>query len=372
VSARAPRLVRNPNLVAYWKGGAFVVEDFRRQREITAAPQVVLLLNAFGRPRTIRDVACDFPQYDAGSVARETRRLARLGFLVTGSTKSRPPDLFAVWRESFPAIYFQSVTRDGRFSTSPREKQKFFREVLSESAPPPVHKDYPGRTEIPLPENRSDPELSLGEVLRERRTVREFAKGPVRFADFGAVIRGTFGQTGWVDGGLLGRLVAKTTPSAGARHPIECYVIAWGVEGLPAGAYHYSVRKDRLESLRVGDFRSEAVRFASGQAWIRRAAFVCLLTAVADRVFWKYRLADAYRLFFLDAGHLAQTFTLLAVEREMGPFMTAAIQERKIEKFLGLDGIEEFPIYLLGAGVPADGEITRLSVDDPTASSRPR
>jgi len=370
VRGRAPRLVRTPNLVTYWDGKSFVVEDFERRHQITAAPEVVLLLAAFDKPRTIKDATRDFPRHDPASVSKQARHLARLGFLVPAPGKKRPPDLFAVWRESFPAIYFHSVTRDGLYATSTRAKREFFRDVLSRSRQPALHKDYPGRPAVRLPEEPSGPGKPLGEVLRERRTIREFRRRPIPFADFAAVIRGTFGQTGWLDAGVLGRLIGKTSPSAGARHPIECYLLAWRIDGLRPGLYHYSVRKDRLERLRPGDFRSEAARFTSGQGWIRNAGFVCVLTVVADRVFWKYRGADAYRLFFLDAGHVAQTFMLLATERGLGAFSTAAIQEKRIQDFCGLDGIAEFPIYLLGAGVPADP--SPINVLDPISSSRRR
>jgi SagB-type dehydrogenase family enzyme len=95
------------------------------------------------------------------------------------------------------------------------------------------------------------------------------------------------------------------------------------------------------------------VRAASGQAWVGRAAFLCVLTAVVGRSLWKYQDEVTYRTLFLDAGHLAQTFCLLATSRGLGPFTTAAIQDSYIEKLLGLDGASEFPVYLCGAGVPA-------------------
>ena len=55
---------------------------------------------------------------------------------------------------------------------------------------------------------------------------------------------------------------------------------------------------------------------------------------------------------WLDAGHLAQTFCLLATARGLGPFTTAAIQDTFLEKLIGLDPAKEFPMYLCGAGVP--------------------
>ena len=369
---RSSRLVRNPNLIAYWKEGSFVVEDFARRRQITAAPFVVLLLAAFDEPRTIREVAGDFPQFEGPSVAKEARSLARIAFLVKVKGRRRPRSLFGVWRDSFPAIYFQSVTRDVLYVTAPAEKRRYVESMLSRSPQPPLHKDYRGRKEISLSRNSRGPRIPLTDVLSWRRTVRDFGRAKIRLDDFSAVIRGTWGQTAWLDAGPLGRLIGRTSPSAGARHPIECYVLAWRVEGLPEGVFHYSVRKDCLECLRLGDFRSEAVRMASGQRWIRGAAFLCVMTAVADRVFWKYRLADAYRLFFLDAGHLAQTFSLLATERQLGPFTTAAMQESRIERVLGIDGIEEFPVYLCGAGAPLRRGSSPLMASDPISSSRGR
>jgi SagB-type dehydrogenase family enzyme len=192
--------------------------------------------------------------------------------------------------------------------------------------------------------------MTLDEALRLRRTVREFESRPVPLSAFTRILRGTWGQTGWVDGGTLGRLVLKTSPSAGARHPTECYVLAWRVSGLAPGLYHFNVRKDCLERLRSGDLRDLAVAMAGGQAWVRGAGFLCVMTAVADRVFWKYASADAYRLFLLDAGHLAQTFVLLATACGLGAFTTAAMSERRIERALELDGVGEFPVYLCGAG----------------------
>src|SRR5438552_3816782 len=153
--------------------------------------------------------------------------------------------------------------------------------------------------------------------------------------------------------GLLGRLVAKTSPSAGGLHPIECYVLSWNVRGLPAGLYHYDVAGNEMRRLRSGDFRREAVEAASGQRWVGKAAFLCVMTAVFRRTLWKYRYETAYRVLWMDAGHLCQTFDLLATAYGLGPFQTAAIQDSFIEKLIGLDGIKEFPLYLCGAGVPA-------------------
>ena len=351
------RLVRSPNIVAYWRANRFCLEEFVRRSRITALPLVVELLAEFGRPRSSRSAALSFLAYTPASVEREIRRLAKLGFLVPAADRTARRDVAAEWRGSFPAAHFHFASRDVSYITDPAKLTRHFRHRLAEEPQPPLYKSYPGRPRLHLPDRPSTENgTSLKSALERRRTVREFSRRKlVPLRDFSSVMRWTWGQTGWADAGMFGRLLLKTSPSAGARHPIECYVLAWGVEGLPAGLYHYNVREDCLERLRRGDLRDEAVRLAAGQRWIRQAAFLCVMTVVAARLFWKYASDDSYRLFFLDAGHLAQTFALLATARGLGAFTTASMKESRIEKLLGLDGVREFPVYLCGAGMVRPG-----------------
>jgi SagB-type dehydrogenase family enzyme len=310
-------------------------------------------LDVFTRPRTVRSALDKLGAKGNATVSKTIQELRELGFLA----RARPGaagDIAAAWRGCFPAAYYHFASRDVVYATEPLAKMSAAASRFAVSASPSLFKDYSDLRFTRLPTNFGRyARMSLGRSLRKRRTIREFADRSVLFSVFASLIRNTFGMMGVVDGGVFGRLLAKTSPSAGARHPIEAYVIAWKVRGLKPGLYHYSVRRNLLEELRQGDLRQEAVRAAAGQRWIGDAAFVVVLTAVADRVFWKYSTPESYRLFLLDAGHLAQTFCLLAAAAGLGPFTTAAIQESLIEKLLGIDGVREFPVYLCGAGMPS-------------------
>jgi SagB-type dehydrogenase family enzyme len=347
------RLVRSPNIVASWRGSRFCLEEFVRRRRIAAAPIAVELLDEFSRPRSIASVARAFRTYTPASVAREIRRLAGLGFLVPAADRAARRDVAAEWRDSLPAAHLHFAGRDVSYVTDPGAHLRYLRRRLAEESQPARFKRYPGRPRVALPDSSGRHPMSLDRALESRRTVREFTTMPVPLSDFADVIRGTWGQTGWIEAGPLGRLLARSSPSAGARHPIECYMLVWNVEGVAPGLYHYNVRGNFLERLRRGDLRAQAARLAAAQGWIRKAAFLCVMTAVARRIFWKYSSDEAYRLFFLDAGHLAQTFALLSTARGLGPFTTAAMRESRIEGLLGLDGVSEFPVYLCGAGVPS-------------------
>jgi len=62
------------------------------------------------------------------------------------------------------------------------------------------------------------------------------------------------------------------------------------------------------------------------------------VTAVVDRMGYKYRHPRALRVVYYDVGHLGQTFALVATIYGFGPFQTAAFRDREVEKLLGLDG----------------------------------
>jgi SagB-type dehydrogenase family enzyme len=98
--------------------------------------------------------------------------------------------------------------------------------------------------------------------------------------------------------------------------------------------------------------RSKAWRYCERQSHAREAAALFLMTAVFARTMWKYHHARAYRVVMLDAGHLCQTFCLVATWLGLGPFCTAALDDERIEKDLGIDGVNESVLYVAGVGRP--------------------
>jgi SagB-type dehydrogenase family enzyme len=73
---------------------------------------------------------------------------------------------------------------------------------------------------------------------------------------------------------------------------------------------------------------------------------------VFARTTWRYPQSRAYRTVLIDAGHLGQTFCLVATALGLAPFTTMAFSEARLEELLGLDGVTECPIYIAGVGMP--------------------
>jgi SagB-type dehydrogenase family enzyme len=149
---------------------------------------------------------------------------------------------------------------------------------------------------------------------------------------------------------LFGSLPKKTSPSAGARHPGEVYLIALRVNGLEKGLYHYHPARHRLEMISSDVTVRKAWLYCARQDYVKKAAALFLMTAVFPRTMWKYNKARAYRVVLLDAGHLCQTFCLAATWLDLAPFCTAAFRDTLIENDLAIDGVRESVIYVAGIG----------------------
>jgi SagB-type dehydrogenase family enzyme len=84
---------------------------------------------------------------------------------------------------------------------------------------------------------------------------------------------------------------------------------------------------------------------------------VVVMTAVFARTQWKYPASRAYRAVLLDAGHLGQTFCLVATWLGLAPFCTMALADSRIERDLGIDGVTESVLYAAGVGVRPAGAL---------------
>jgi len=83
------------------------------------------------------------------------------------------------------------------------------------------------------------------------------------------------------------------------------------------------------------------------------AAVTFVWTAIPYRMEWRYGLA-AHRVILLDAGHVCQNLYLACEAIGAGTCAAAAYDQEKIDGLLGLDGKDEFVIYLAPVGKPRE------------------
>lgn len=341
-----------------------VIENYAARTRVAASPVTCQLLDVFESWSPAAILAEHFPAMSAASLARAHASLVRHRLLERSRTPPPPGGPFTGWQSWNPAAgFFHFSTKDGHAPIEPDVSARVLRRRAESTPMPPAIKQYPGAPKVRLPEPDISGELAL--ALRQRRTWRQFSRRRLDLAHLATLLGLSFGVQRWLDVPGLGRLALKTSPSGGSRHPIEAYVICLRVSGVDRGLYHYNAAAHRLELLRRGARASDVVRYLNGQWWFRDAGAVVLMTAAFDRTWWKYPAPRAYRVVLLEAGHVCQTFCLLATKLGLAPFTTMALADSRIEQDLGVDGVTESILYAAGVGTrPA----TAVSLTDDSSA----
>ena len=339
--------------LAYWQGGSLRIVNYLTRRMFSANPIALELIRFFFTPHTIQDALDEFSSYSRESVAQAILKLIDAQLLLEYGSPEWQRDALveSSWKPWLPAGGFHFLTKDAAYvggDWTVEQKMK----VLPTTPAPPQVKTIGAADPIALPRHPIDPD-SFFQTLHARRTHRTFAKGKVSLASVSKLLETTWGVQGYLETNVFGKLPYKTSPSGGARHPIEVYLMALRVDGLEAGTYHYQARDHFLEKLPVKASPRVARGYCADQPHVAEAAALFIMTGIFSRTMWKYHMARAYRVVLLDAGHLGQTFCLSATRMGLAPFSTAALKDSLIEKDLGIDGISESVLYVAGVGLAA-------------------
>lgn len=336
----------------YWRDGTLVLHDFASGTTIPADPLVVRLLSSFSDWMAPATFVEQVPEPAREAAGQLVWRLHQDGWLRRRDQENVSGfDAWAGWNPA--AGFFHASTRDRRFTRLDEGIEALTRQARHDPMPAPV-KRYPDAEQIALsaPARRG----TLPQTLRARRTWRRFGRRAVALRDFSTLLHLTAGVQEWVTAKGEGRVALKTSPSGGARHPIELYVLARNVRGLPPGVYHYAADAHVLERLPGSTPPPAFDTVLPTQWWYRDAAAVLLMTAVFERTRWRYKTARAYRAVLIEAGHVCQTFCLAATWLKLAPFCSMAIADKAAERLLGIDGITEGVLYAAGVGTrPAPG-----------------
>jgi SagB-type dehydrogenase family enzyme len=215
---------------------------------------------------------------------------------------------------------------------------------------------------VPLP--RPSVSGAFPDVLLSRRTWRRFdVHAQLSLGDLTTILNLTFGVQRWFEIPGRGPLPFKTSPSGGACHPIEAYVLSLRVRGVEPGWYHYDPTSHALARLPMSGVANVADLLPT-QPWYAGAGAIVFMAAIFQRAQARYGYARAYRTVLIEAGHLCQTFCLTSTWLGLAPFCTAALADERIEQELGLDGMAESVLYAAGVGTRPAGVSWALYPED--------
>jgi SagB-type dehydrogenase family enzyme len=217
-------------------------------------------------------------------------------------------------------------------------------------ARPPLEQPYPAdahRIDLVTKKSwRGFSGLDLVSAIEGRRSHRRFTQDPLTREELSFLL--------WATQGIrqkAGDATAfRTVPSAGCRHALETYCCVLNVTELETGIYRYLPVEHQLLAVSRGDDLAQQLTAATlGQSFIGRSAVTFVWTTVPYRMEWRYALA-AHKVIALDAGHACQNLYLASAAINCGTCAVAAYHQEMMDLLLGVDGEDEFTLYLAPVG----------------------
>jgi len=188
--------------------------------------------------------------------------------------------------------------------------------------------------------------MPLGEAIARRESERFYKDESLTLEELSALLWATQG----IRHVLSQECALRTVPSAGARHSFETYIAAEHVHGLARGIYRYLPLKGELVQVRLDDsIGIKAARACLGQQFVADAAATFFWTTIPARMEWRYGFAS-HKVIALDAGHVCQNLYLACTALGAGTCAIAAYDQNACDQLLGIDGDEEFTLYIAPVG----------------------
>jgi SagB-type dehydrogenase family enzyme len=126
-----------------------------------------------------------------------------------------------------------------------------------------------------------------------------------------------------------------------AAYPLDIYLLAGNVTGLPSGVYHYSPQGHNLIAMVQSSRLDELYSSSSGrEAWIKSAPAIFIVTGVFEHVN-RMMGQDQSRLVYIEAGTAAENLLLEVVSLGLASTYTAGFDANRTEELLGLSKGEE-------------------------------
>jgi SagB-type dehydrogenase family enzyme len=194
-----------------------------------------------------------------------------------------------------------------------------------------------------LPEPRYEGEVSVEEAIFQRRSIRHYRDDPLTVDEVSQLLWAAGGKT--IDG-ITG--ATRAYPSAGAAYPLEIYLAAGNVQGLPAGLYRYQWEDHSIVLVKDGDVRNSLTKAALGQSMVASAPISLVFAAVYARTTQRYGQRGEVRYVHMDVGGAGQNVHLQAEALGLGTVIIGAFRDEAVQEVLGVR--DEEPLYIMPVG----------------------
>lgn len=188
-----------------------------------------------------------------------------------------------------------------------------------------------------LPPPRRVGAISLETCLERRRSIRSFTEEPLSLEHISQLL--------WAGQGMSGSEGLRTAPSAGARYPVELYLV------LADGVFHYEPGSHTITLVHAGDVRHRLYGATGEQEAVLEAPATLVFAVIEARTQSRYGRQRGERYVHLDVGHAAQNVLLQTVALSLGAVPVGAFEDDEVHQILGLPK-EQKVLYMVPVGHP--------------------
>jgi SagB-type dehydrogenase family enzyme len=204
---------------------------------------------------------------------------------------------------------------------------------------------------VKLPHPRTIGDQSLEEILLNRRSRRHYQTSSLSLTEISQILWAAYGLKEPESSRKYAGKGDRTCPSAGAIFPLEIYLVAGNITGIPSGFYHFIPAEHALEQIHDQDLRKDIYHTAYPREMIRVAPACLIYAAIEGRVMERYGERGRQRYIPMDIGHSAQNVYLQAEALGLGTCAIGAFDDEGLIQVLVLPA-EEIPLYMMPLGYP--------------------
>ena len=284
------------------------------------------VLAALDGVRTVRHILAEMPTGERPLARKLLDLLAATGMLDTsGRTVGH---------------FVHSATKKGMLAGGGLPSDAIMR-LVTDGA----YRSYADAPRVELPSIVPGQLQPFHDLTRRRRSRRDYDGREISRDELAALLSTACGVTGtmsWSDGGAERAVKLRAYPSSGALYAVEIYPVAFRVQGLDAGVYHYAAEGNCLSRVRAHASNQQIMPaiLPAEQAMVAGAATMICLVGQFRRHEQKYG-EGGYRMLVAEAGHISQTLVLAATALGLAARPFGGVFDQLLNQELGLDESEE-------------------------------
>lgn len=231
-----------------------------------------------------------------------------------------------------------------------------YKEVVPESD---EQKDFPRpQFQRPYPHDAAlidltpPDEFTIGKVpfldiVNSRKSRRKYTAVPLTLEELSFLLWTTQGVKKVLKSG---RGVQRVVPSAGAKSPLETYLVINRVEGLKPGLYRYISFDHRLLYIKPIENAEELIgKLCYDQMFVGKAPVIFFWTAVPYRTEWRYTTLS-HKFIAIDLGIVCQNLYMACEAINLGTVAIGYYEQEKLDHLFELDTDQEFVVLVAPVG----------------------